>query len=347
MIFMEDRKARFQIKLDDYSLLRELVMLHGVSGDEEEALQGVGGMLEVLKLQPKQLPMGNLVFGNYADPEVVVNAHIDEPGFQIVEVNPDGTLQFLNVSNVPLSHYLGQRVYVNGSLTKVSGAVFHRQRIGTESPGELRDLFIDVGAADRAEVLKMGVQVSHLGTFHKTYQESAGSILASSLDNRLGVFLLIRIAAQNREILKRVLFSLAIGEEGGGNSSLKSLTHSVNPRFALSIDVIPSLPKVAEGADVYPNIGSGPAVVFRAKSYTLNHKMRVLLGSIGKRFQPVFLHRMGTSEASILEEVGNTLVTQILVPVRGYHKAVYRVAKADIKETEDFIAECLRKFIGK
>ena len=87
---------------------------------------------------------------------LLFSAHMDEVGFMIRDIESDGTLRFTTVGGILPSVLPGRRVTVGDADNRVPGVIgskaIHLQKSEErDKPGEIRDMYIDIGAKDKEE----------------------------------------------------------------------------------------------------------------------------------------------------------------------------------------------------
>ena len=90
---------------------------------------------------------------------LLFSAHMDEVGFMIRDIESDGTLRFTTVGGILPSVLPGRRVTVGDADNRVPGVIgskaIHLQKSEErDKPGEIRDMYIDIGAKDKEEAEK-------------------------------------------------------------------------------------------------------------------------------------------------------------------------------------------------
>ena len=152
---------------DNAAALRGWIALDGPPGWEHVATDSI------MQAMPgwKRDALGNLVLRKGSgSPRRVVACGIDRPGFAVTEITDDGYLR-LREAGAGRQHPLwvqfheGQRIRVLTRAGAVPGVVIvkstHLQggRVANAPLATLNDLWIDVGAASKAEVQRLGIEM--------------------------------------------------------------------------------------------------------------------------------------------------------------------------------------------
>jgi putative aminopeptidase len=119
----------------------------------------------------KRDPLGNLVLRKGSgSPRRVVACGIDRPGFAVTEITDDGYLRLREAGGgrqhpLWVQFHEGQRIKVLTRAGAVPGVAvvksthLQRGRVTNAPPATLDDLWVDVGAASKAEVQRLGVEM--------------------------------------------------------------------------------------------------------------------------------------------------------------------------------------------
>jgi endoglucanase len=205
-------------------------------------------------------------------PRVMLAGHIDEIGLMITHVDDDGFLYVDGIGGWDPQVLIGQRIRFLTRAGHVVGVV-GKKPIHLMKPDEkekaarLQDLWVDVGAKDRAAALERGIRVGDPGVVDCTLLELGGGLIASrAVDNRIGAFVVLEVlralAAGERpgaEVVAVATTQEEIGFHGGG---ARASAYALDPRVALVVDLTfssdaPGIEKKQVGDH---KLGSGPVL---------------------------------------------------------------------------------------
>ncbi len=178
------------------SLLQELTEAHAVSGHEDEVRAIFVDELE--NCGELSADRNGSVFCETGSggPRVMVTGHMDEVGFMVQHITPDGFIQFVAIGGWWEHSLLSQRVEIlTRGGDKILGVVASRpphflpeaQRRQVMS---IEQLFIDIGAESGAEVReRFGVALGDPIAPVSAFTAMAGDdwFMAKAFDNRLGM----------------------------------------------------------------------------------------------------------------------------------------------------------------
>lgn len=208
--------------------------------------------------------------------KVVIEAHADEISWFVNYISSDGYIYV--VRNGGSDHQIApsKRVHLHGSKGVVKGvfgwpAIHVRDKAKEETP-TLKNIFIDVGAASKEEVLKMGVHVGTVITFEdELFKLNDRYWCGRALDNRIGGFMIAEVARKLKENGDQLPFGLyvvnAVQEEIGLRGA-EMIAARIKPDVAIITDVChdtqsPMYDKKLQGdqkAGDGPVLAYGPAV---------------------------------------------------------------------------------------
>lgn len=206
-------------------------------------------------------------------PRVMLAGHIDEIGLQITHIDEKGFLYFEGIGGWDPQVLVGQRVSVMGRAGDVPGVV-GKKAIHLIEPDErskaskTKELWVDVGAADRDGVRELGIRVGDPMVIAQGMVHLARDLIASrAIDDRIGAFVVleaIRILAQNGDGLRAAATAVAtvqeeIGYQGGG---ARTSAYALDPDVAIVVDVtfstdVPDIEKKELGEH---ELGGGPVL---------------------------------------------------------------------------------------
>lgn len=175
---------------------------------------------------------------------ILIEAHIDEIGFQVLYIGDDGGIYLranggVDMHCVPGSHVEihGRKEIVNGVIGKIPiHLITNKER---EKIIELSNLWVDTGL-DVDEVKKK-VRIGDVVSF-KSNVEYLGEhrISSKALDDKVGVYIVAEVIRQlskySRDLNCKV-FGVATVQEETGFRGVQACSFSIMPDIAISIDV--------------------------------------------------------------------------------------------------------------
>ena len=203
------------------ALLGALIARYGVSGAEGEVRAEVSRQLPDWA-KPATDAAGNLIVaaGNAlpgAQP-VLFLAHLDEVGFRVRAVLPDGRLELERRGGVYPSAWEAQPALVHAERGDVAGVFEPRPDWLSAEHGPAGELTVSLGVANAAEAQALGVKPGTTVTMPKQLLRlGRHRAVGRSMDDRVGsTALLLALRQLNPTQLRRqVIFAWTVGEEVG------------------------------------------------------------------------------------------------------------------------------------
>lgn len=242
----------------DFSVLKTLTQLPGISGREEAVRNYLKGLLAPYADSVCTDALGNLIFTKKgtSNKNLLLCAHMDEVGLMVRFIDERGFIRFVTVGGIDPRTLLAQRVRVqtkNGPLLGIVGT--KPAHITTETERSkavpMADLFIDLGLP--ADQVKQLVKVGDFAVLDRPYEEfGADLISAKAIDNRGGVFIQAEVFKQLQDPYYTVHAVFTVQEEVG-------LRGATTAAFGIDADV--SLCLDTTGAADIPGVAAQDYIV--------------------------------------------------------------------------------------
>ncbi|MFK8008720.1 MAG: M42 family metallopeptidase [Saprospiraceae bacterium] len=288
--------------------------------------------------------------------KVVIEGHADEISWYVNYISDDG---FLNVIRNGGSDHLiapSKRVNIHTKKGIVQGvfgwpAIHVRRGADAKLTPTLENIFIDVGAKDKAEVLEMGIHVGSVVTFEdEMLVLNKQYYVGRALDNRMGGFCVAEVARLLKENKKKLPFGLyivnAVQEEVGLRGA-EMITQSIKPNVAIVTDVThdtstPLMNKKNLG-DI--KAGKGPSVTYAPAVH--NKLLDLIIDTAEKKKIPfqreASSRRTGTDTDAFAYSNGGVPAALISLPLRYMHTTVEMAHKDDVENVIKLIYETILK----
>lgn len=290
--------------------------------------------------------------------KVVIEAHADEIAWFVNYITEDGYIYLKR--NGGSDHMIApsMRVTLHGDKGGVPGIfgwpAIHVREPGKEEAPSLRNIFLDVGAKNKAEVLSMGINVGTLATFNDGLMElNKNFLVGRALDNRMGGFMIAQVARILREKKIKLPYTLYVVnsvQEELGLRGAEMISRRLKPNVAICTDVThdtqsPVYNKRDQGDTA---CGRGPVLTIGAS--VQNNVNKLLFDTAKKKNIPVqrqvAVRTTGTDTdmfAYSAEGVPSALISLCL---KYMHTTVETVHKSDIQMTIDLFIATLQNIKG-
>lgn len=329
-------------------LLEKLCNAIAISGDESEVRKIV---LEEVKPYADEVrvdALGNVLATRLGRakkrPRVMLDAHMDEVGFMIVAEDGGGIYRFETVGGIDVGHLIGKQVFVGRErMPAVIGArpVHLMDEAERTRKVPLEALRIDMGLAGKA-------QVGDRAGFATRFRRVGPSILAKSIDDRIGVATLIELFKQAPPSID-FCAAFSVQEEIGLRGA-KVAAQYFNPDLAIAIDSTPAndLPLHDGGENMNYNtkLGLGPALYIADGSTLHDPRLVRFLQATAEAEGIPYQFRQpgggGTDSGAIQRALAGIPTVSVSVPHRYTHSPVSLARLEDWKNTINLLHAALR-----
>jgi endoglucanase len=337
--------------------LRELTALSGPSGAEEDVIRRIVGLVRPLVDRVEVDLFGNVIAvresGDGA-PRLAVAAHMDEVGFRIRRIEPDGYLRFEKVGGTDNRVLLGQRVRVRGENQWLIGI------IGTKSAHLLSDTdrtsvpqhaeaYIDIGARSAEDVARMGVHLGAPAGFVGELTElgsNTGRFTAHALDDRVGcaVVLATLEALRGATIGTSITALFTVQEEVGLRGAQAAARHATyDVGLAIDTTAVDDTPDTGPG---HLLLGAGAAVKIMDFSLlahpAVQRGLREAAARAGVPVQDEILMRIGTDAGALQHAEAGIPAGTLSIGTRYTHSPVEALDEVDLDGAVAILTEFVR-----
>ena len=293
------------------------------------------------------------------DYRVVIEGHADEISWFVHYISDNGFISVIR--NGGSDHMIApsKRVNLHGDKGIVRGvfgwpAIHTRRGEDAKLQTKIDNIFIDVGAKDKAEVLEMGIHVGTVITYPDELEVLNDRYYCGrALDNRMGGFCIAEVARllqENKVELPYSLYIVNSVQEEIGLRGAQMIAHRIKPDVAIITDVThdtgtPLLSKKKLG-DV--QAGKGPSVTYAP---AVHNKLLGLIIDAAKD-NDIAIQREASSRATGTDTdafaYSNEGVPSALIslPLRYMHTTVEMAAKEDVEGVIRLIYESLLRIEG-
>lgn len=311
--------------------LQELCNVHSVSGDTKLLIEYLQKRLKQLKIPFKVNGFGVLLFGNLKNPKILISAHADEVGFQIIKQNEDGTFLVTKSGHFGPALANNSSVYVMTSIGRVPGVFYAKRELGNNNPQNFNEVFLDT-------IDKEAVEVGDYGTYNRVFHHKGDKIIATALDNKATVQMVLELIEENPNLAKNCLFAF-VTEEELGYDCIAGVGFQYQPEYALVLDMAPVQQTSGDKCEILPKVGHGPAVLLAAGSYHLHEDLRKKLKKLKTKFQYATIDLPFLPEPAILQRNGTTKGANIIIPMLGWHNVAYTMSVKDFMSMKELVVE--------
>ncbi len=327
------------------SLIKELSDLRGLSGFEYRLTDRIKEKFAPYADEVYSDKLNNVIAvkrcGKPNARKVMIEAHCDEIGLMVSDIDENGFLTFVNIGGVDPRILPALEVVVHGKqdLTGVIGAKPPHLQAPDEAKhsASIKDMAIDVGM-DYDEVSKI-VSVGDSVTIAQSVGKlGENQFSGKTLDDRASVAALIDIMKSLERIKLEVdVYAVAAVQEEVGCRGAKVATYEIEPDIAVAIDVCHGITpdnsynafELGSGAILSAGPNIQPQLQKRledtAKKYNIKTELDVCGGNTGTDGWVMQVSRTGVPTAVIS------------IPLKYMHTSVETLDLADVKAVSSLL----------
>lgn len=341
------------------TMLKALTDAKGTPGNEREPREVMKSYIEPYADEVKTDNLGSLIAvkkGKVGGPKIMVAGHLDEIGFMVTRIDDEGFLRFQTVGGWWEQVMLAQRVTVmtrNGDVPGVIGSK-PPHILGAEErkkSQDMKDMFIDVGAANKEEVQEFGVRPgdSVVPVCEFTVMKNEKYLMNKAWDNRIGCAIAIDVLKNLQGVdHANVVYGVGTVQEEVGLRGAKTSAHYIEPDIAFAVDTgIPAdTPGITE-KDALAKIGDGPQIIMYDASAISHKGVREFVTDTadeqGIPYQLDTVARGGTDSGSIHLTANGVPALSITIATRYIHTSASIIHRDDFENAVKLVTEVIKR----
>jgi len=336
----------------DYSRLKKLISIPSPSGFEKKLID------YIQKELGKNCEVdyhNNLVFtlkGKNPDKIVMIDAHADQLGFLINNVDKEGMITLCPIGGHDLSLIRGRSVTVISDKGTFNGVIDVKpihlmDSYNDEVPDKTTDVCLDLGIRKRDKVLKY-IGIGDPVVLKPVYDDLLENyVTGSGFDDKAGCFILMEVIKAIKKLKRKPEVTLKFvfsSQEEVGCFGSREVARKTNPDLFIGVDVgfATDYPNVEEKEPGLCSLGSGMIV---AKGINIYRPAVSLLETISKRnkipIQYVATDGTGTNAGSVSHACGGFRILDLGIPLRNMHSPVEVLHKKDLESSIKLLTKLL------
>lgn len=327
-------------------LLKKLSDMRGISGYEYKIADEIKALFKPYADEVMTDTLGNVIAikkcGRENAPKVMIEAHMDEIGLMVRDIDKNGFISFVNIGGVDFRILPSSEVIVHGKMDipGVIGAKPPHLQTDDEADKAIKpdDMAIDVGLScdEVSKIVSVGDAVT-LKT--EAMPLLGGCFSGKSMDDRASVAALIKTFEKLSKMILEVdvIAVAAVCEEVGGRGAAVA-GYSIAPDIAIAIDVTHGITPdnsksafelgsgvaIAKGPNIHPALAD--RLIKCAKDARIKYNLEIEGGDTG-------------TDAWLLQVAGGGIPTALLsIPLRYMHTSVETLAVSDVKAVYELLA---------
>lgn len=302
-------KAPYDSITFDHELFEHLSQLNGVSGYETPVRNYIKEIVAPLCDEVIVDAVGSVIAVRYADKEnpdkkrIMLAAHTDEIGLQVIKINGDGTLMVKNLGWDFIHTTYQSRVQFRNGVTGIVSARVRPENLG----GERTNLFVDIGCSTK-EAAQKYVDVGDVCCFVGPYTRMVdGYLTTKAIDDRIGCYIQIEVLKQlaGKPVNNDLYFAFTVQEEVGCRGGHIAAAR-ILPDMGFAVDVTPGQdrPGDLEGSNT---MGVGCAIKISDTSVICDEQINKVLFELCKEYEIPYQKEVlyvGGTDASAINQSG-------------------------------------------
>ena len=329
------------------NIIKQLSDLRGISGFEYRISDEIVKMLEPYCDEISIDALGNIIAfkkGKKSNRKIMLEAHFDEIGLLVSDIDENGFLSFINIGGVDSRILLSSEVIVHGKkdIKGIIGAKPPHLQDSDEAEKsvKIKDMCIDTGLSVD-EVRKNII----IGT-PVTLSQSIGMLLNNNislktLDDRMGVAAILEIF-KTASIDADLYASVSVQEEVGLRGA-KVSSFSVMPDFAVAIDVCHAV--TPDNSSEAFDAGSGVVITVGPNIHpAISEKLKEIAKNNDIKFNVEASGGHTGTDAWAIQVAGGGIPTALLsVPLKYMHTCVETMSLDDFNALVSLINKFLEE----
>ncbi|MCF6278538.1 MAG: M42 family metallopeptidase [Anaerolineales bacterium] len=329
------------------SLIKKLTETYSPSGYEAAIREVIQAEIKDFSDETRVDALGNLIARKgtlgKGGKRIMLAAHMDEIGVIATHIDENGFVRFAALGGVFPHTLVGSRVrFINGT----PGVVGARFLVRPIKLIPLDKMYIDVGATSPKDC---PVKIGDVAAFERPFADMGTRVVAKSLDDRIGVAILIETLRQLKTTPHEIHFVFTVQEEVGVRGAATS-AFGVNPQIGIAVDVTgagdtPNMP-----AQQTITLGAGPTVKFKDAGNIADSRVnQLLIGTAEKKripYQREVATMGGTDARAIQLTRAGVPAATLSIPCRYVHTPSEMIALQDVENSVKLLLALFSKPIS-
>ncbi len=328
-------------------LLESFCLPLGLPGREEEIRRALSDWLEGRVRELGVDRMGNLQarLGPRDAPRIMLDAHMDETGFMVKCVRPDGMVGVTPLGGVDPRLLPGSAVLLQPRPGRRLRGVVGLAPPHVEDPARREkvvpwdEILVDLGLGSEEEASRAGVEVGTPGVLDAGLGPlGKDAFRARNLDDRAGCVVLLALVQElaGRELPVELVLNFAVAEEVGLRGAATA-AFDLKPRLALVVEATVGDSPGLEPSRQPSRLGGGPAVTVADKRIVVPRRLVRSLEDAAQRAGVPCQRKLpgsgGTDAGAIHLSRGGVPTCVVSVPTRYIHSPVSLLHLQDLAHT--------------
>ncbi len=344
------------------NLLKDLTEAHGIPGYEAEVRKVIRNYFKPIG-DIEEDNMGSLIcskVGKEVSPRIMLAGHMDEVGFMVKHISPDGFIRFTTLGGWWDQVLLSQRVAIKTSKGDVIGVIGAKppHLLSPEERNKVvvrKNMYIDIGATSEKDVDKAGIRVGDpiVPVSEFTVLANPKTYMCKAFDDRVGCAVVISaLCSLGKKSHPNTLLGVATVQEEVGVRGATTSVDMADPDIAIILesDIAGDVPGIKPD-ESSTKFAGGPSLLLYDARMIPNLKLRDLVIDTAKKNKiPLQFTTMegGATDGSVIHLHKSGVPTVVLgVPSRHIHSHNSIIHREDFDNTVKLLKAIVQKLDKK
>ena len=341
---------------DSLAVLQEILATPSPSGYEAKIQNLIRKHYETFADDVQRDVHGNqwFVINPGGSVRTMLCGHVDEIALMVRYIDDNGFLWLTRIGGPDPVQQWGHRVHIHTRKGPVTGVIgkkpIHNTPAEDRAKGaKLEDLFIDIGAKDKADAQKM-VRIGDPATMAYAFERLPNDLaIARAMDNRIGAFVVLEAMRKFRVQLQKkkspahdcALYAVCSVQEEVGLRGATTAAYAIDPHVGIAVDVGFATDYPCENKKIIGDfkLGAGP-ILHRGPN--INLPLADLMESTADKHQiPYQLSGdggiMGTDAGAMQVNKRGCATALVSIPNRYMHSPIEMVSLQDVEHSADLL----------
>ncbi len=323
-------------------LIKQLTEAYGPPGYEQAVRSIIQSHVDSRADKVEVDALGNLhavINGSDKGVRIMLAAHMDEIGLMVSHINDKGFARFTAMGGVFHETMVGNRaVFTNGALGVINVENWLNSHSSLDNSH--KKLYLDFGVKSKKDV---PVRVGDVAAFQRPFVDLSQTLVAKSMDDRIGCAILIETLRQLKDTPHEVHFVFTVQEEVGTRGATTA-AYKIRPDVSIAIDVTDSgdVPAIKH---FEVKMGDGPAIKVMDGGMLAHPGLRKWMVETATKHKiphQTEILTFGTTDARAMQVAGEgSAAGAISIPCRHVHTPSEMVSYSDVQNAVKLLVALL------
>ncbi len=341
----------------DLDMLKEFSEVNGICGNEKAASRVMAKYLDGYVDSIDYDNLGSIIGckkGTGNGPKVAFFGHLDEVGFLVKKITPEGYIYLSKVGGMWPHCLLSQEVTITTRDEReyvglISSPPPHGMTAAArEKVIDVEDIFVDMGVNDADEIKNLGIRVGDTVTPKSEFRvmNNPNYLMGKAWDDRMGAAIATCVVRNLKdEKCSADVYAVGTVQEEVGLRGAMTAGYAVDPDIAIALDVTlaSDIPNCTKGAP----LGSGVTLSMMDGSIIANRQLVYIMEEICEELNLTYTHDLflngGTDSGAIHKLRSGVFTMTISLPARAIHSHRGVVHRKDFADTVTLLTEFCRR----